>query len=207
MSCPWSPEQLDRTFNRAAPRLLDIGCGNGVATRAWAAEHPDHDVVALDLHRPGLARLLRDLEVDGPATVRVVELDALVVFDGLPSGTFTQVRMLFPDPWPKRRHRERRMVDGAFLSRVADLLPVGGQLHVATDWTDYANQIRACIAAEPRLVPTTDQTGALWSSRRPDRPVTAYEQRALDTGRAVTDLVSARVASAVSPVTDPSPSA
>lgn len=191
----WSQTVLDGEFGRSAPRLLDVGCGNGAATRAWAAGHPDHDVVAVDLHRPSLARLLRDLDADGPANIRAMELDATMLVDALEPATFTHVRILFPDPWPKRRHRGRRMVEHGFVARVADLLPDGGQLQVATDWADYADHIRSAIASEPRLRPLTDRSTAGWTSRRSDRPVTAYEQRALDAGRTVTDLVVRRVGS------------
>lgn len=187
---PTSTEALDQGFGRQAPRLLDIGCGNGSATRAWAADRPDHDVLAVELHRPGLARLLRDLDHDGPGNVRVVEGDAVALVDGLPSGSFAGIRILFPDPWPKRRHLARRLVDQSFVSRLTDRLLVGGQLHVATDWADYADQARHALDAEDRLAPVVDAAGHPWRSARPDRPVTAYEQRAHDAGRAVTDLVA-----------------
>jgi tRNA (guanine-N7-)-methyltransferase len=207
---PWTVQELVANFDRSALRLLDIGCGNGVATRAWALEHPDHDVVAVELHRPGLVRLLRDLDDAGPANVRVMELDALTVLEGAEPGTFAQVRVLFPDPWPKRRHRERRMVDGTFLARIAELLPIGGQLHVATDWDDYADQIRSAIGAEPRFQavakwPSSDRSVLAWASSRPERPVTAYEQRAIDAGRAVTDLVARRVDVALPTLGEASP--
>jgi tRNA (guanine-N7-)-methyltransferase len=127
--------------------------------------------------------------------------------------------VLFPDPWPKRRHTGRRLVDERFVADVADLLPTGGTLHVATDWDDYAHQIRAALAAEPRFdieiaggegdgaggarwVPAAELAGTLgavgtedpptWRSPRPDRPVTAYERRGLHAGRTVTDLVARR---------------
>ena len=203
------PGALARAFGRRAPRLLDIGAGNGEAARAWAGDHLDHDVVAVDLHRPGLARLVRDLHDAGPATVRAVEADALALLEATPPGTFAAIRVLFPDPWPKRRHVGRRLVDPAFVRLAADHLPVGGTLHLATDWDDYAQQMRASVATDARLRPQVDvvdpepepersapapgaTAGPRWRTDRPARPVTAYEQRGLDAGRPITDLVAVR---------------
>ncbi|QXC59568.1 hypothetical protein KSP35_14370 [Aquihabitans sp. G128] len=216
------PGHLDAAFGRAAPRLLDIGGGTGEATRAWAAENPDHDVVALELHRPGIVRLLRVLDAEGPANVRVAEADATVVLDALEPGAFASIRALFPDPWPKRRHVGRRLVDPGFVATVVGLLPVGGTLHLATDWADYADQMRTSLATDLRLdvevvlgapagevtrVPVAE-VGSLvpapaavpgeapgpppWRSPRPPRPVTAYEQRGIDAGREIVDLVAHR---------------
>lgn len=183
---PWTGRHLDAAFGRAAPRLLDIGAGNGAASRAWALDHPGHDVVAVELHQPGILRLVQDLEADGPASVRTVEVDVLDLLAGAEPGALTHVRVLFPDPWPKRRHVGRRLVDPPFVRLVTDLLPVGGTLHVATDWADYAAQADASLRTDARLA--LDATAG-----RPPRPVTAYEQRGLDAGRVITDLVARRV--------------
>ncbi|MCU1497421.1 MAG: tRNA ((7)-)-methyltransferase [Acidimicrobiales bacterium] len=222
--------RLDQSFGRRAPRLLDIGGGTGQATRAWADAHPDHDLVALELHQPGIVRLVRDLDRGGPANVRVVEADAVAVLDAVAPETFTAVRVLFPDPWPKRRHVGRRLVDPAFVRLIVGLLPLGGHLHLATDWADYADQMRSALATDPRLeveveVEVGQQAGlqvevrvdvgpagieegledglegrratgappAGWRSPRPDRPITAYEQRGLDAGREIVDLVAHRI--------------
>ncbi|MCU1357940.1 MAG: tRNA ((7)-)-methyltransferase [Acidimicrobiales bacterium] len=181
----WTARALDESFGRQAPRLLDVGCGDGRATTAWAAEHPDWDVVGVDLHRPGLARLVGQLGRSGPPNVRVAEADVTeLVAQHLEPGSVDAVRILFPDPWPKRRHLERRLVDRAFVARLADLLPAGGGLHIATDWDDYASQAKAALDAEPRFGP--------WSSVRPDRPETTYERRGRAAGRPITDLVVVR---------------
>jgi len=179
------PARLDLAFGRRAPRLLDIGAGTGEATRHYAQGHPDQDVVAVELHRPGIVRLVRDLDRDGPATVRVIEADALAVIDQAEPESYHHIRVLFPDPWPKRRHVGRRMVDPAFVRAATDLLPIGGTLHLATDWADYADQMRACLRTDRRLGPTSEE--------RPPRPITAYEQRGIDAGRAIVDLVAERV--------------
>ena len=186
---PWSAETVGEAFGRTGPILVDIGVGSGEATRAWAADHPTMLVVALELHRPGLARLLTDLDQAGPDNVRVAEVDALEVLGRLEPGSVRAIRVLFPDPWPKRRHVARRMVDRAFASAAADALEPGGQLLLATDWLDYAEHMRTMVATEPRLEPVAVEG-------RPDRPVTAYEQRGLRAGRSITDLAFRRTGSA-----------
>jgi tRNA (guanine-N7-)-methyltransferase len=169
-------------FRRSAPLALDIGVGDGRATLAWAAAAPERDVVAIELHRPGLVKLLRGIEADGTGNVRVIEDDALAVLDALEDRSVATVRVLFPDPWPKRRHVARRLVDRSFVERVGELLVDGGELHLATDWADYAEHMRTMVATDPGFIPVTPP-------HRPARPVTAYERRGLDAGRAITDLV------------------
>ncbi len=222
-------DALADAFGRRAPLLVDLGGGTGEATRAWARAHPDHDVVAIELHRPGIVRLVRDLDDEGPANVRVVEADGTALLAGWVPGRVAGLRALFPDPWPKRRHVGRRLVEPGFVRLAADLLDPGAALHLATDWLDYADHMRAALATEPRLVPQVDAVdpadpadlpdpagptgptarsstsglvdprpegrpvpGPRWRSARPERPVTAYEQRGLDVGRTITDLVAHR---------------
>lgn len=200
-------DALHAAFGRRVPLLLDVGVGNGDATRAWAAANPGRDVVAVELHRPGIVNLLRCLDAEGPANVRILEADVTLVVPALPAGAFEAVRVLFPDPWPKRRHHKRRLVDPAFVAAATDLLVVGGVLHLATDWLDYADAMRVALAAEGRLEwvvdhddgPALDPEGVpidfpdRWRSSRPPRPVTVYEGRGLEAGRSVTDLVARRV--------------
>ena len=170
-------------FGREAPLLVDVGCGDGDATVALAAAEPHRDVLAVDVHTPGLAALLRRVEERGLTNVRVAEGDALVVLRDMVSAV-DEVRVLFPDPWPKTRHHKRRLVTPAFADLVAARLRSGGRLHVATDWPDYAAQVVEAVAGCPELdggpVP------------RPDRPVTRFEQRALRDGRVVVDVVAVR---------------
>ena len=147
---PLTPGPLDTAFGRIAPRFLDIGIGNGDATRAWAQAHPDVDVVAVELHRPGIAHLLRQLAADGPRNVRVVDADVTALLPSAPPESFEAIRILFPDPWPKKRHHKRRLVDPGFVRGATDRLAPGGRLHLATDWPDYAEAMRAALAVEPR---------------------------------------------------------
>ncbi|MCB0977564.1 MAG: tRNA (guanosine(46)-N7)-methyltransferase TrmB [Acidimicrobiales bacterium] len=199
-------EAIEASFERTAPLMLDVGVGNGLATRAWAAEHPDRDVVAVELHRPGISRLIKDLDENGPGNVRVVDGDVTTLIDDLGPSTLAEVRILFPDPWPKRRHHKRRLVDPTFVGAVTDRLTVGGHLHLATDWLDYADAMRSALDTEPRLEtvvdhddgPAVDAEGRAlemptrWRTNRPSRPVTAYEQRGIDAGRTITDLLTRR---------------
>lgn len=188
---PLEAHALDRAFGRRAPRLLDIGVGNGSATVAWARYHPEADVLAIELHQPGLVQLLRDLDAGAAPNVRVLEVDVTEIITTLEPHVIDHVRVLFPDPWPKRRHHYRRLIDPWFVGRVADLLPAGGTLHVATDHEDYAEHTRAVLAAEVRFEPRPEspELNTDWRSTRPERPVTAYEQRGLTSGRRITDLV------------------
>ena len=172
-------------LGRSAPLVLEIGSGTGEVTAALAAADPERDVLAVEVHTPGVANLLRMIEAQGLRNVRVAEGDALVVLrDMLPPGSVDEVRVLFPDPWPKSRHHKRRLVSSSFAALVVRRLTPGGRLHVATDWPHYAEQVLEVVTAEPGLV------GGVVP--RPDRPVTRFEQRALDAGRPVADVVAVR---------------
>lgn len=179
---PLDPAAL---FGRTAPLVLEVGSGTGEVAAALAAAEPGRDVLAVEVHTPGVANLLRLVEAAGLPNVRVVEGDARVVLrDMLPPSSLDEVRVLFPDPWPKARHRKRRLVDPAFAALAAARLRPGGRLHVATDWPDYAEQVLQVLAGCPDLL------GGVVA--RPPRPVTRFEARALAAGRQVTDVVAVR---------------
>lgn len=178
-------DRLADAYGRVAPRLLDVGIGNGEATVAWAAAHPDADVLAVELHRPSIAATLLAIDERGLANVRVAEVDVRTLLAQAAPGDLHDVRILFPDPWPKRRHLARRLVDAGFATAVADVLPPGGTLHVATDWEGYARQVVAATEADGRY--EVDAAAA-----RPDRPVTTYEALGVAAGRAIHDVVATR---------------
>ena len=178
-SQPWDSA---RAFGRVAPLVLEIGSGMGEATAAMAAADPDRDVLAVEVHTPGLGNLLRLLESAALTNVRVLEADAREVLrDLLPPATLDEVRVFFPDPWPKARHIKRRLVSGEFADLVASRLRPGGRLHVATDWRSYADMAAAVLSEHPSYEVVSRERGA--------RPVTRFEQRGWDAGRNSYDLV------------------
>jgi len=176
----------DVPFGRDAPLVLEIGSGMGEATAAMAAADPARDVLAVEVHTPGVGALLRRLEDQGLSNVRVTEADGLDVLRAQAPGSLDEVRVFFPDPWPKARHHKRRLTTPAFADLVADRLKVGGRLHLATDWLSYAEQARAVVAA-CRLLEVV-------STERGRRPVTRFEQQGLCAGRQPHDLVAVRTA-------------
>jgi tRNA (guanine-N7-)-methyltransferase len=179
------PRYAPTPADHLGPVALDIGVGDGAATAAWAAARPELIVLALELHRPGLAKLLVALDEGGPSNVRVAEADAVEVLRTLAAdapGSLVAIRLLFPDPWPKRRHVARRIVDRAFVRAAADALAADGELHVSTDWDDYADHAASMVATEARFEP-------LPPDRAVPRPRTAYERRGIAAGRTITDLV------------------
>jgi tRNA (guanine-N7-)-methyltransferase len=184
VAAPFDPV---RAFARAAPLVLEIGSGTGEATVALAAAEPHRDVLAVEVHTPGVAALLRQVEEQRLTNVRVAEADGLQVLrEALPPASLDEVRVFFPDPWPKARHAKRRLVGPEFAGLVADRLRVGGRLHVATDWPAYAEQVLRVVDDAPRL--------ALVGRERGARPVTRFEQRGRAAGRPSQDVVAVRSA-------------
>jgi tRNA (guanine-N7-)-methyltransferase len=183
-----SPLELDVLFGRRAPRIVEVGFGNGAALLAMAAARPDADFLGIEVHGPGVGALLLRLEDAGLDNVRVAREDAASVFAvRLPAGSVDAVHVFFPDPWPKKRHHKRRLIQPAFLAHVARVLREGGRLHVATDWEDYAIHILDAAAAVPQL---RNLGGSDGFSPRPDyRPPTKYEQRGQRLGHEVRDMI------------------
>lgn len=172
----------DVPFDRDAPLVLEIGSGMGEATAAMAAADPDRNILAVEVHTPGVGALLRRLEELDLTNVRVAEADGLDVLRSMASGSLTEVRVFFPDPWPKARHHKRRLMTSAFADLVADRLGADGQLHLATDSSSYAEQAQSVLTQHQLLELTSTDRGA--------RPVTRFEQQGLDAGRLPYDLVA-----------------
>ncbi|WP_129338326.1 tRNA (guanosine(46)-N7)-methyltransferase TrmB [Cellulomonas endophytica] len=181
---------LERLFGRRAPVVLEIGSGMGEATVAMAAADPDRDWLAVEAHLPGLAQLLVRVERAGLSNVRVAHGDALdLVRRRLPEESLDAVHAFFPDPWPKPRHHKRRLVQPEHVALLRSRLVRGGTLHVATDWTEYAEAMLVVLAADPGLENTVD---GFVVPRPPQRPETKFERRGLDLGHEVRDLVFRR---------------
>jgi tRNA (guanine-N7-)-methyltransferase len=184
-----TPLDLDAAFGRRAPKILEIGFGMGETTAAIAQAHPENDYLGIEVHRPGVGALLRRIESLGLANVRVIQHDAVeVVEQMIAPGALDGVHVFFPDPWPKKRHHKRRLLQPAFVALLASRLKPGAYLHAATDWEDYAMQMLEVLAAEPSLVNTA--TG--FAPRPESRPLTKFETRGTRLGHGVWDLVFRR---------------
>ena len=179
------PLDVAAVFGRTAPLVLEIGSGTGEAAAVMAAADTSRDLLAVEVHTPGVATLLRRLEQEGLRNVRVAEGDGLqVLTDALGPSTLDEVRVFFPDPWPKSRHAKRRLVTPSFAALVADRLRPGGRLHVATDWASYAEQVLDVVGADPDL--------EVASRDRGERPLTRFERRGTAAGREIVDVVAVR---------------
>lgn len=171
-------------FAREAPFVLEIGCGHGAAAVAYAEAFPDRDIVAVDVHTPGIARLLARADEAGVPNLRVVVGDAMeVLADRLGEGVLDAVHLFFPDPWPKARHAKRRFISAYSLDLVDDRLRPGGVLRVATDQQSYAEHTLTELASHGRWTVTVGERPA-W------RPVEGFEAKGLAAGRAITEITA-----------------
>ena len=185
------PLDLQQLFGRAAGCIVEVGSGMGETTAAIAAAHPENDYIALEVHTPGVGSLLKQIAEKDLTNVRVIQHDAVEVFEHMiPPEVLSGVHIFFPDPWPKKRHRKRRIVQPDFVHLLANRLRVGGYVHVATDWAEYAEHILQVLSGEPMLENTADGYAP-----RPDyRPPTKFEERGLKLGHGVWDIIFRRTA-------------
>jgi tRNA (guanine-N7-)-methyltransferase len=188
------PRDLDALFGRRAPRVLEIGFGNGEAL-AWAAGHdPARDYLGIEVHRPGVGRLMNELAALDAGNVRIWNHDAVEVLQNeFADGALDEVRIWFPDPWPKKRHHKRRLVQPAFAALLARNVKPGGLLHLATDWPGYASHMREVLAGQAGWRLREGESGE--SRRPPWRIETRFERRGVALGHPVTDLLYDRVPS------------
>ena len=177
---------LDQAFGRSAPKILEFGFGMGETTAAIAAAHPENDYLGIEVHTPGVGSLLKQIAALELTNLRVIQHDAVeVLTQMIAPATFDGVHIFFPDPWPKKRHHKRRLIQTPFLALLVGRMKPGAYLHVATDWQEYAEQVLSVLAAEPQLRNTVDDYAP-----RPDyRPQTKFESRGLKLGHGVWDLV------------------
>jgi tRNA (guanine-N7-)-methyltransferase len=184
---PNAPLKPTSIWGPDVPVVAEIGFGTGAATVDLALAEPGIGILAIDVHTPGIGDLLYRLGQGDVQNVRVMEADALDVFETfLPPECLAGVRTFFPDPWPKARHHKRRLIQPRHVRRIASRVCPGGFWHLATDWVPYAEVITEVFEADPQwrggLIP------------RPDRPITRYEQQAVDAGRTVTDFRFTKIA-------------
>ncbi len=173
-------------FGRSAETVLEIGFGMGETTATIAAAHPETDYLGIEVHTPGVGSLLKLIAERGLTNLRVIQHDAVEVLrEMIAPGSLAGVHIFFPDPWPKKRHHKRRLVQADFVALLASRIEPGGYVHLATDWQDYAEQMLAVLSAEPSL----ENAAAGYAPRPAYRPQTKFETRGLKLGHGVWDIV------------------
>lgn len=185
------PIDLSSIFGRRAKTVLEIGCGMGETTAAIAAAHPETDFLGIEVHTPGVGSLLKLIDKCVLTNLRVIQHDAVEVLrEMIAPESLDGVHIFFPDPWPKKRHHKRRLVQADFVALLASRLKPGGYAHLATDWEEYAEQMLAVLSAEPLL----ENTAEGYAPRPDYRPQTKFEVRGLQLGHGVWDIVFRRIA-------------
>ena len=180
---------LEQVFGRDAPKIVEIGFGMGESTATIAAGRADEDFLAIEVHGPGVGNLCKLIAEQELHNLRIVQHDAVEVMrDMIAPATLAGVHVFFPDPWHKKRHHKRRLIQRDFVALIASRLAPGGYLHCATDWQAYAEWMRDILAAEPLL----ENTAADFAPRPDYRPLTKFEQRGLRLGHGVWDLIFRR---------------
>lgn len=190
-----APGTLDTTawFGRSAPLVLEIGSGMGETTARLAADQTEVNSLAVEVYKPGLAQALLRAESLGLDNLRLLRGDAVVLLkEHIEPESLSEVRIFFPDPWPKKRHHKRRLVQPAIVELIASRLVRGGVLHLATDWEQYAEHMLDVCEQEPSLGNRYADDPGRWAPRPEWRPVTKFENRAQDEGREVRDLIFER---------------
>lgn len=179
-------------FARKAPVVCEIGFGDGQALLEMARAAPDHDFIGLEVYRPGVGALLLRLKEAGLDNVRVAMTDAVVfLHDHVATRSLQKILIFFPDPWPKKRHHKRRLIQPAFVELAAGRLVSGGTLHCATDWEDYAVQMMEVLSAGGSLENTCGE--GEYAPRPAYRPQTKYERRGEGLGHRTWDLIFRKV--------------
>ena len=185
------PLDLETVFGRSRPRLLDIGFGDGEALLTAAANNPEIDYLGVEVHDPGVGHLLLLLERADLSNVRIIKRDVVEVLGSmLGDASLAGVNLFFPDPWPKKRHHKRRLVQPSIAHEFARVIETGGRLHIATDWQDYAEHVRDVIAASGAFAAVS--TTELETDAASLRPPTKFERRGQRLGHSVWDLLYER---------------
>lgn len=190
----YAPHLLDlnAVFGRTDSRkILEIGFGMGETTAHIAGQHPEWDILGIEVHTPGVGSLLKQVGERELTNIRVIQHDAVEVLKHMiPDGSLDGVHIFFPDPWPKKRHHKRRLIQLEFVKLLSSKLKPGGYLHAATDWQEYAEWILEILRAEPML----ENTAADYAPKPEYRPLTKFENRGIKLGHGVWDLLFVRKA-------------
>lgn len=184
----YAAEQLDfdNLFKREAPRVLEIGFGNGETLVQQAEENPDLDFIGIEVHEPGVGHCLLKAHDAGVSNLRLIRHDAIEVLERqIPPLSLHRINIYFPDPWPKKRHHKRRLIQPTFLALLHDRLAKGGALHIATDWANYAEHIDEVFASVDLF--DCDERREHDGDRPLDRPSTKFEKRGLKKGHRIVD--------------------
>ena len=185
-----TPLDLPSLFGNGAPCTLEIGFGNGEHLAARARNEPARNFLGCEVHRPGIGHLLRAAAAADLQNLRIISHDAVEVLQHqLTEGTLDEIQILFPDPWPKKRHHKRRLIQPEFATLAASRLRAGGRLHLATDWAAYAEHMRLVLGECPHLV-VLDEVSA--AAPALERAATRFETRGLRLGHQVSDLLYRR---------------
>ena len=181
-----SPLDWEALFGRTAAHIIEIGFGNGDTLVAQASERPDADFIGIEVHEPGVGHCLIKLREAGATNLRIISHDAVEVLDRqIPAESVDRINLYFPDPWPKKRHHKRRIVQAAFLELCWKALRPGGALHIATDWANYAEHIDEVLGESERF--ELDERREHSGDAPLDRPQTKFEQRGLKLGHRIVD--------------------
>ena len=179
-----APLDAKEVFQRTAPLVLEIGSGMGETTAEIAQQNPALDFIAVEVHGPGVGSLLKKIDALALNNLRIIRHDAAEVLDSMiPDGLLAGIHLFFPDPWPKKRHHKRRLLQPEFAALAARKLAPGGYIHAATDWPEYAEQMEAVLSAEPMLGK---------EEQIKNRPITKFERRGIGLGHPVRDLLFVR---------------
>lgn len=194
----YAPQPLDAqaAFGRTGQLILEIGFGMGEATAHIARVRPDDNFLCCEVHEPGVGALLKRIGEQEIGNIRILQHDAVEVIDHmLTEGCLDGIHIFFPDPWHKKKHNKRRLIQSPLIAKLVGRLKVGGYLHCATDWQPYAEQMLEVLSAEPRLANSAADAALQGYAPKPDyRPLTKFENRGLRLGHGVWDLVFHRVA-------------
>ncbi len=179
----------DKLFPDAKRRVVEIGFGMGDATRQVSAAHPDWGIIGIEVHVPGVGKLLWWIQKEGLQNIRVIRRDAEAVFqEQIPCGSIDALHIWFPDPWPKKRHHKRRLINPANASLFSQALKEGGVIHIVTDWEPYAEQILNILEAQRNMI----NRYAKWAPKPAYRPQTRFEEKGAASGRVIHDILFER---------------